>query len=181
MIFQTVGFADQLLAEGSPNALAFNADLALVTVVIFVGLLLVLTKFAWKPIIAALDQRDQSIADDIEAARQANEKAQSMLQQYEAKLQHATEEVSQMLAAAKADAAKVRDKKLQEADEEAQRRLERAVSEIEAAKDQAVRELAQKSVDSAVSLAGSLVRKELNQDSHRQLIEDSLSRFGSEN
>ena len=170
-----------LLASGEPNALEFNADLALVTIVIFIGLLLVLTKFAWKPIISALDQRDQSIADDIEAARQANEKAQSMLQEYEAKLQQATHEVNQMLADAKADAAQVRDKKLQEADEEAQRRLDRALSEIGAAKDQAVRELAQKSVDSAVSLAGNLVGRELNKDSHQQLIEESLGRFASHN
>jgi len=172
-----------LVAEGggAPNPLKFEADLAIFTILIFVGLVLILTKFAWKPLIAALDQRDKSISDDIEAARQANEKAQSLLQQYEARLEHAGEEVNQMLAQAKSDGAAARQRILDEANEEAARQRDRAVAEIEAAKDQAVRSLAERSVDSAVSLAGNLVSRELNRDSHKQLIEDSLDRFVSKN
>jgi F-type H+-transporting ATPase subunit b len=174
--------ATYLLASGEePNPLKFEADLALVTIVVFVGRVLVQGKFAWKPLIAALDQRDKSIADDIEAARQANTNAQSMLQQYEAKLEHAKEEVNQLLAQAKNDASAAKQKILDEAGLEAQRQRDRAVAEIEAAKDNAIRALAEKSVDSAVLLAGNLVGRELNSDSHKKLIEDSLDRFVSKN
>ncbi len=174
-----------LLAEGegpeSPNVIEINPDLVLFTVLIFILMLVVLGRFAWKPIIAALDARDQGIADDIESARLANEKAQTMLQEHENRLAHAGDEVKQMMAQAKTDAAAARQKILDEANSEAQRQRDRAVAEIAAAKDQAVRELAEKSVDSAVSLAGNLVKRELNRDSHQQLIEDSLDRFVSNN
>ncbi len=180
-LFQVSALLAESKGGGSPQAIEFNPDLALFTVIIFVVLLIVLGKFAWKPIITALDERDKGIADDIESARIANEKAQTMLQEYENKLEHAGEEVKQMLADAKAEAATAKQKILDDANAEAQRQRERAVAEIEAAKDQAVRELAERSVDSAVSLAGSLVSKELNRDSHQKLIEDSLDRFVSNN
>ncbi len=173
-----------LIAEGgggeSPSAIDIpGADLVIVTIIVFIGLLLVLGKFAWKPIMTALDQREQGIADDIEAARQANEKAQTMLQQYEAKIEHAHEEANQLIAQAKADAATVRQKILDEANAEAQRQRERATAEIQAAKDEAARALAEKSVDSAVSLAGNLIGRELDRNSHQQLIEQSLQQFSN--
>lgn len=184
MMTETLFQVSALLAEtkpGDPNAIEVNPDLVLFTIGIFVVLLLVLGRFAWKPIIAALDARDQGIADDIESARLGNEKAQKVLQDYENQLEHAGEEVKQMLAQAKADAATARQKILDEANAEAQRQRDRAIAEIEAAKDQAVRALAEKSVESAVSLAGNLVGRELNRDSHQKLIEDSLDRFVSNN
>ena len=171
-----------LIAEGgkAPSPIEIpSADLVIVTILVFVGLLLILGKFAWKPIMTALDQREQGIADDIEAARQANEKAQTMLQQYEAKIEHAQEEANQLIAQAKADASAAKEKILNEANAEAQRQRDRAVAEIQAAKDEAARSLAEKSVDSAVSLAGNLIGKELDRNSHQQLIEKSLQQFSN--
>ena len=179
--FQVSALLAESKSDGPSQAIVINPDLVLFTIVTFVILLVVLGKFAWKPIIAALDARDQSIADDIESARLGNEKAQALLQEYENRLEHASEEVKQMLAEAKADASKARQKILDDANAEAARQRDRAIAEIQAAKDQAVRELAEKSVDSAVSLAGNLVGRELNRDSHQKLIEDSLDRFVSNN
>ena len=124
-----------------------------------------------------LEKRESNIANDINDAKSANEKAQALLAQYEQKLQAAQEEASSMVAEAKQDAQRAREKILAEANEEAQRQRDKAVAEIKAAKDQAARELAEKSVDSAVSLAGSLVGKELKASDHQKLIEQSLERF----
>jgi len=144
---------------------------------IFVALVLLLAKYAWKPIMEGLEKREDSIAKDINDAKTANEKAQSTLAQYENKLQAAKDEASALVAEAKKDAEVARQKILAKANDEAQRQREKAVAEIHAAKDQAARELAERSVDSAVILAGSLVGKELSANDHQRLIEQSLERF----
>ena len=64
---------------GEPDPLEFNVDLALWTLIIFLGLLAVLTKFAWKPILEGLNARESGIADEIENAKLANEQAQANL------------------------------------------------------------------------------------------------------
>ena len=64
-----------------------------------------------------------------------------------------------------------------EAAADAQKTRERALAEIEAAKTAAVRDLAESSVDSAVSLAGSIVGRSLDKSDHADLIEKSLEQF----
>lgn len=101
--------------------------------------------------------------------------------EYEEKLAAAAEDAAQMIAEAKKDALLVKDKILADAGAEADRQRERAIADIQSAKDAAVRELAQKTVDSAIVLAGDLVRKEINSDVHKQLIQESLDQFSGVN
>ena len=163
-------------AEADPP-LQFRIDTLIFSLLIFVILVMLLAKYAWKPIADGLEKREDSIARDINDAKTANEKAQATLAQYENRLQAARDEASALVAEAKKDAELAREKILARANEEAQRQRERAIAEIQAAKDQAVRELAEHSVDSAVSLAGNLVGKELSANDHQRLIEQSLERF----
>ena len=88
------------------------------------------------------------------------------------KLATAAEQATAILAEAKKEAEAAKDRIVSEAQDEAQKAKQRALADIESAKEQAVRELAQKSVDSAVQLAGALVRKELTPDRHAQLIQE---------
>ena len=170
------------LSGGAPLAvLNVDPDVAFFTVVVFLGTFLVLWLFAWKPIAEGLNKREKSIADQIEQARVDAERAQQTLQDYEAKLADAAEEAKSLLTEARDEAGKAKERIMSEAREAADRERSRAIADIQAAKDQAVRELAQRSVDSAVKLAGNLVRKELNADMHSKLIEESLDRFGSDN
>ena len=171
-----------LLAEaghGTPNALSFPVDLGLWTLIVFLGLLAVLTKFAWKPIMEGLDAREKSISDSIESAAKAKEEADSKLKQYEDKLAGAHDEAAAVLAEARQDGVTAKERILAEANEEAVRTRDRAMAEIESAKSAAITELAESSANSAVDLAGSIVGRALKKDDHAKLIEDSLKRFGS--
>ena len=169
-----------ILAEGAAKPLDTRIDLLLFTVVIFLVLLFVLRKYAWNPIVQGLEKREKGIATQIDDAQRAHEKAQATLAQYEQKLAAAAEEASEVLAEAKREAQAAKDRIVAEANAEAQRQRERAIADIHAAKDQAVRELAERSVDSAVTLASNLVGKELDKAAHSKLIEDSLSRFSQQ-
>jgi F-type H+-transporting ATPase subunit b len=165
--------------EAQPDVFGLGAgvDLAIFTLVIFLGLLAILTRFAWKPMMTGLEQREKNIANQIASAEAANNKAMATLQQYEQRMAAASDEANQILAQARQEAAAAKDRIVAEASAEAQRQREAAVADIQAAKNLALRELAERSVDSAISLAGNLARKEIDRNTHTQLIRESMEQF----
>jgi F-type H+-transporting ATPase subunit b len=156
-------------------------DMAIYSLVVFLVLMTVLYKFAWGPIAAALDQREQTIARQIEEARLASERAALQLKEYEAKLAAATEEARGIVAAARKDAEVAKDKIAVEAREVAQRERDRAVADIALAKNQALDQIAQKTVQTAVSLASSLVRREVKAQEHEAIINEAIGEFSKLN
>lgn len=166
-----------LLAAEETSPTKIEVELATVTLVVFAILCFILYRVAWNPIMKGLNDREKSIADQIDEANTNAEKSQQLLAEYESKIAKAADEAKAMLAEAKAEGQKARDKIVAEASEEAQRQKDRAVAEIQSAKDQAIRELAEKSVDSAVALAGNLIKKEVSREAHSELIQQSLDKF----
>lgn len=174
------------LAEGNASsqlgaAQELRFDLAIATFVVFILLLVILTKFAWGPISRALDQREETISRQIEEARLAAEKATYQLKEYEARLAAATDEARQIVAQSRKDAETAKEKIMVEARELASKERERAVAEITSAKNQALAEIAQKSVDTAVTLAGKIIRREVKPQDHEALIGDALGQFSKLN
>ncbi len=163
------------------NAVNFKSDLAIYTLIVFVVLLAVLGKFAWGPIMDGLAKREQAIADTIDDATRSAEDAQKQLQAYQTQLASAADEVRDLLDKARRDAETQKQEIVTQAQETAKFEKDRAVKEITAAKNQALAELARESVDTAVGLAGKIIRRQLNAADHTQLIEESLRRFPSEN
>lgn len=169
-----------IAAEGGAHShppLQFRVDTLIFSLLIFLGLCAILLKFAWKPIMEGLDAREKRISDDIENARLASEQAQTNLKQYEDKLAVVDEEAAAIIAEAKNDALAAKEKIVGEAKDEAQREREKAFADIASAKEAAVRDLAEKSVDSAVSLAGNIVGRSLDKSDHSNLIEQAVDRF----
>lgn len=174
-----LGHANAGPAQGSPEEL--KGDLAIYTFVVFVLLMAVVTKFAWRPIMDGLAKRENSIAHMIDEAKENQHKAHESLKQYEAKLAAATEETRLMLAQARQDAEVAKEKIIAEAQTAAQRERDKSLAEIRAAKEAALREMAQKSVDSAFALASRIVHKEIRPGDHAALIAESLAKFPSQN
>ena len=166
---------------GSSSPIPIAPDLAIFTAIIFLVLLAVLWKFAWGPITEALDRREKGVADQIAAAHRSHEEAKQLLEQHRAQLSGATEEVRALLEQARRDADAQKQQILTEAQAAAQAQKDRALREIDAAKNQALRDLAEKSVDTAVGLAGRIVRRQLKSDDHAELIKEALQQFPSEN
>ena len=162
-------------AIASPDEL--KGDAALATFVIFLILMAILTKFAWKPIAHGLEAREKGILDKIEQARLAAEKAIAQLHEYEARLAAATQEAQQIVGEARKTAETAKEKILGEAQALAQREREKAVADITVAKNQALREIAEKSVDTAIGLARNIIRREVRPGDHEQLIQDALKQF----
>lgn len=164
---------------GDPSPLAWDTDLALWTLVVFLILFFVLWKFAWGPISAALAKREQNIADNIAAAQRAQEEATEMLAQYELKLAGAADQVREMLEEARRDAEHTKQQIVAEARTAAQQEHERAMRDIRTATDVAVKELSERSTDLAIELAGKVISTKLTSEERSRLVQDSLSQFAA--
>jgi F-type H+-transporting ATPase subunit b len=177
-------FEEALHGNAGPdleNPAEVRTDLAIWTFVVFALLLTGLWKFAWGPLAASLDRRERSILANIEQAKQQNEQAKKLLSDHEARLAGAADEVRRIVDDARRDADAQKQQILAEAQAAAQSEKRRALQEIEAAKNGALQELAEKSVATAVGLAGRIVQRQLSSDDHASLIAEALERFPSQN
>ena len=164
-------------AAGSTNPITLDPDLPIVTGIIFLILLAVLWKFAWGPIVEALDSREKTLADQLAEAKANHEKSQQLLAEHESRIAGATAEVKQLLDDARKDADSQKQQILESAQAAASAEKDRAVREIDAAKNAALQEMAKNSVDTAVSLAGRIVQRQLNDEDHSNLINDAMRQF----
>ena len=170
-----------VLASAGEGAgpLTFKSDLALWTAVVFLCLLSILWKFAWKPIAAGLDKREHGIADQIAQAENANQQAKQLLADYQRKLAEAKDEVRGIVEQGRRDAEKLGHELIGKAKEEARAEHARAVKQIEAATDAAVQDLTNRCAAMAVELAGKIVGVKLNPADHSRLIEEAVGAFGA--
>ncbi len=154
-----------------------KSDLAFFTFVVFLLLLAILWKFAWGPIVAALERREAVVANHIAQAERNHQEAKALLAQYEQKLAAAASEVRELMEEARRDAEYAKQAILAEAKAGAEAERVRALRDIEAATDAAVKALAERSADLAVELAGKILKFKLTSDDHARLIQEALAKL----
>jgi len=164
-------------ADAEVKPLAFQQDLALWTLVVFLVVLAILWRYAWKPIAEGLSKRESHILEEIAAAERRHAEARGLLEDYEKKLAAAGDEVRQMLDAARRDAEQAGAQIVQQARSAAQAERDRALAEIDTATAGALKELADRSASLAVELAGKIVGAHLDRTAHNRLIEQALAGF----
>jgi F-type H+-transporting ATPase subunit b len=157
----------------------FRTDLAIYTFVVFLLLLAILGKFAWPPIVRALEERERRIADHIAAAEAQHEEAKRIAAQHEAKLAAAAEEVRALLEEARRDAEHTKAQIVAEARQAAQAEHERTIRDVNQAKDVAMKQLAETSAVLAVQLASKVVQEELSPAHQERLIREAVGRLAT--
>jgi F-type H+-transporting ATPase subunit b len=172
-----IGHADAGAGLEQPNEV--RSDLALFTLVVFLLLLAILWKFAWGPIVASLERREQAIANHIAEAERNHDEAKRLLGQYEQKLAAAASEVRELMDEARRDAEHAKQSILAEAKAEAEVERKRSLHEIETAADQAMESLARRAAQLSVDLAGRIMQSKLSSSEHARLIEEAVSNFPS--
>src|SRR4051812_8600739 len=96
--------------EAAPlSPFAGNLGNAIWTLVIFVIVVLVLGKFAWGPVLALLQQREEFIRRSLSDAKREREEAEARLKDYSAKLQSAQAEAVTIIEAARRDGERLRE------------------------------------------------------------------------
>ncbi|MBE7466606.1 MAG: F0F1 ATP synthase subunit B [Planctomycetes bacterium] len=148
------------------------------TCVVFFMLLAVLWKFAWGPLLKALDEREQRIGKKIADADARFKEAEQKAAEYEKRLAVAKEEATAIIEEGKRDAIKVRDEIQAAAQAEATKMLERAKREIGLAQEQAIAELRNRLVDFTAEMAATVIEREVKADDHRRFIESGIEKVG---
>jgi F-type H+-transporting ATPase subunit b len=167
-------------AAGDVNPLgpsAWKLDLALWTAVVFLVLVIVLAKFAWKPITEGLDKRERHVADQIAQAEAANRQAKETLADYERRLAAAGDQVRSILDQGRRHAEQISREVVDKAKHEAEAEHQRALRQIEAAADDASKDLADRSAAMAVRLAGQILQVEIKPRDHARLINQAVAEF----
>ena len=163
-------------AEGAEpgGVLAGNVGNALWTLVIFGLVVFVLGKFAWKPILGGLQQREQFIRASLEQAKKDREEAEARLKEYVDKLNSARAEATAIVEEARRDAEVVRRRIEEEGRAESSAIVERARREVTIAAETAKKELYEVSARLATELAGRLLGREIQAGDHERLIRESI-------
>jgi F-type H+-transporting ATPase subunit b len=169
-------------ADSSPSLLKGPNEAlitAITTILVFVVLIIVLGKAAWGPIVKGLAAREGKIRQDIEEAERARAAAEASLKEYNARLAQAQSEVQATLAQATQQAERVAANIKAQAQQDAEETKARAVKDIEAARDQAVREVYAQAADLATTVAGKILRRNLNPQDQQDLVNESLQQLQS--
>ncbi|MFK7737596.1 MAG: F0F1 ATP synthase subunit B [Pirellulaceae bacterium] len=169
------------MSDASYSVTEFRTDMAFFSGIVFLLLLAGLGATAWKPIMEGLQKREDSIAANIADAEKSSEAASAKLAEYESKLATANEEAATIVSDARKDAEAAGQKLVAAAQEDAVRIKDRATADIESAKRVALGELAEQSTEVAMSVAKSVVGREVNANDHQSLIQEMLSKLPSKN
>ncbi|WP_422106697.1 F0F1 ATP synthase subunit B [Winogradskyella sp.] len=145
------------------------------TVITFLILLFLLRKFAWKPILGAVSEREEGIKDALASAENARKEMENLQADNERILQEARAEREAMLK----DAREIREQTIAKAETEAQEKaskiIEKAQAAIESEKKAAMAELKSHVAGLSIDIAEKVVRGELsNKDKQLKLVEDML-------
>jgi len=144
---------------------------------IFAGLLFILGRFAWKPILSQLKRREEEIGERIRDSERREREAKEMDAEYRTQLDRAEAEAKQILAKSLDEAAKAREEMLVTAREEGNKAIEAAKGEIERFKQAAIEDLQQAMAGLAVDIASEIIREEFNAEKQHELIDRSLQRI----
>ncbi|HBU56336.1 MAG TPA: ATP synthase F0 subunit B [Gemmatimonadetes bacterium] len=164
--------------EGGGGLYDINTGLSFWTLVVFAILVLILGKYAWGPILAAVDAREKGIQTALDEAAERNQEAEKLLANYKENLADARRQANELLAEGKAAGESIRMEIEEKARGEAQSIIERARAEIERERDAAIAEIRRESVDLALAAATRLVQENLDQEKDRVLVERYLTELG---
>jgi F-type H+-transporting ATPase subunit b len=157
--------------------LDFKADLAMWSGITFVIFIFLLGRFAWKPLIAALDKRESRIRDDITAAQEARIEAERMLAEHAKTMAKVQDEVRALLAEGRRDAEHAKQEIVGEAQKEAEAAKQRALHEIGRARDAALKDLFDVMATEVAHATEHVLGRSLTGADQDRLIDEALAQF----
>ena len=151
-----------------------NFGLIFWTIVNFLILVILLAKFAWKPIINALDAREKKIKDDISSAQLARQEAQKIQQEMEAKLEALSSQSAQKLKEAQEIANEEKKKILDSATTQANAMVEQAKAEIAGETQKAIETLKAQMADTTLLALKKIITKQEDAKTSRAQVQEVL-------
>ncbi|MBU6081845.1 F0F1 ATP synthase subunit B [Allobacillus halotolerans] len=153
----------------------------IIQLITFIILLALITKFAWKPLMNVMQEREQHIASEIDQAEQSNQEAKRLMNEANDELKNTRQNAQQIIDDANETAKNQQADLIKAAKEEAARIKENARLEIEQERDKAIQALQTQVGSLSVQIASKVIEKELSETEQEKLINDYLEKVGEDN
>ena len=147
------------------------------TIVTFLVLLALLAKFAWRPLLQALESRQERIRKSLEDAERARQELERLQQESAKIMQQARIEAESIVTQTRADAERLREELQQKAKDEADNVLRNAQQQIQLQTRQAIQQIRHEVADIAVLLASKLLERNIAKEDNARLIDDTLKQI----
>ena len=154
-----------------------NPGLMVWTVITFVVLVIALSKYAWKPLLKSLQDREDTIRQALNQAEKARAEAAELLKQNEQNLAKAEEEYQKIIREGKTFAEKLKEVVVAKAHQQAQREIQQAKEEIQRDVDAAKQQLRNEVADLAVLAAGKILDETLDAQKHKKIVDGFLNQL----
>jgi F-type H+-transporting ATPase subunit b len=154
--------------------LDINPGLILWTIITFIILLFILGKVAWKPLVNALQAREQSIRDALLKAEEARKEAERLLAENTQAMKHANEETSRILKEGRELAEQIKNEIVTNAHESAKTMMGQAKEDIQREKETALLQLKNEVADLAMNAAEKIIDETLDEAKQKKLVDKVL-------
>ena len=182
VILAAAATSPALASEGAEGAgkgasALITPDIGLMfwTLVTFIILLVLLAKFAWGPILAAMNAREAGIKGDLDKARGDREDAERLLGEHRALIDQARRERAEAVEAGRRDAERLKAEILEDARKQREQLVQQAQAQIASGLRQARSELKGEAADLAIRVAGKLIGTRTDDATQRRLVEEYLA------
>jgi F-type H+-transporting ATPase subunit b len=149
----------------------------ILTFLILVGLL---ARFAWRPLLEALERRRATIAQSLEDAQRARQELERLQRESTQIMAQARAEAESMLARSRSDADALREELKQKARSEAAAIVKNAELQIQLETARAVQQIRHEAVDLSVAIASKILRRQVTREDNEALIQEALKQVESQ-
>jgi F-type H+-transporting ATPase subunit b len=156
-----------------------NPELGLIlwTVLTFAGLAFVLARFAWKPILAALDAREEGIRRNVRSAEESRKAAEDLRREYDARLAGVEAKIRDLLSGAEAQARGLKDDLVRAAHAENEKLLEETRKKLAEEERRLARSLRAEMAQLSLRATEKMLRRGLDKPFQDRLVQEALGDF----
>jgi F-type H+-transporting ATPase subunit b len=144
------------------------------TIVVFLVLLTLLAKFAWGPLLKALEQRQAAIRKSLDDAQLAKQELERLQQQSEKIIRDARVEADAIISRSRGDAERLREEMKQKARAEADTIVKSAERQIQLETGRALQQIRREAADLSVLIASKIIQRNLSKEDNERLIDETI-------
>jgi F-type H+-transporting ATPase subunit b len=151
-----------------------DPGLFLWTIATFLVLLALLTKFAWKPLLQALESRQEAIRKSLDDAQQARQEMERLKQEAAHIIRQGRVEAESIISQSRSDAERLRGEMRQRAKADSDAIVKNAERQIQLETTRALQQIRHEAVDLSVMIASKIIQRNLSKEDNQKLIDEAL-------
>ena len=136
-----------------------------------------LAKFAWRPLLAALEQRQDTIRQSLDDAQQAKQELERLHVESRKILTEARVQAEQIVSQTRTDASRLRDELKQKAQSEAAGVIKNAERQIEMETSRAIQQIRNEAVDISIAIASKVLERNVTREDNERLVEETFKQI----